>query len=179
MKFGPSLAQVFTKFRPSLEQIWTKFRPSLEASLASKMKSLLEAPRRPKSIKHRVQMMLRIKKVKMLIFYTSPLQNHYFGVPMEAMMEPKYGLEWIFTAIETDDRKAMLFRTPWETFLHLEPPAEERRVQPQGLKIGPRVCIDIYMYISIYNRRGPGPISGATSAPPARVSGAKMFPKAF
>ena len=48
---------------------------------------LLEAPRRLKSITNRVQMMLRMKKVKMLLFDAPPVQNHCFWVPMEAKME--------------------------------------------------------------------------------------------
>ena len=34
-------------------------------------------------------MMLRMIKVKMLIFDTTPMQNHCFWVPMEVKMEPK------------------------------------------------------------------------------------------
>ena len=59
----------------------------------------------PKSIKNRVQMMLRMIKVKMLIFDTPPLQNQCFWIPMEAKMEPKWGLTSIFIAIENDDEK--------------------------------------------------------------------------
>ena len=50
---------------------------------------ILEAPRRPKSINNRVKMMLRMRKVKMLIFDTPPLQNQYFWGPMEAKMDVK------------------------------------------------------------------------------------------
>ena len=46
--------------------------------------------------------MLRMKKVKMLIFDTSPLQNHYFWIPMDAKMEPKIDSKAIFIAIEKD-----------------------------------------------------------------------------
>ena len=51
-----------------------------------------------------------MKKVKMLIFDTPPLQNHSFWGPMEAKMEPKWGLKSIFIAIENDDGKVMLYR---------------------------------------------------------------------
>ena len=61
-------------------------------------------------IKNRVQMMLRMKKVKMLIFDTPPLQNHCFWVPMEVKMEPKCSLKSIFIVIENDDEKVMLYR---------------------------------------------------------------------
>ena len=47
-------------------------------------------------------MMLRMKKVKMLIFDTPPIKNQCFWVPMEAKMEPKCGSESIFIAIEND-----------------------------------------------------------------------------
>ena len=47
-----------------------------------------------------------------------------------------------FTALHTDDRKRMLFRTPLETFLHLKPTVEERRVQPGGLEIAAQLYID-------------------------------------
>ena len=33
-----------------------------------------------------------MKKVKKLNFYTPPLQNHYFWVPMEAKIELQRGL---------------------------------------------------------------------------------------
>ena len=56
-----------------------------------------------------------MKKVKLLIFDTPPLQNHCFGVSMEVKMEPKWSLKSIFIAIENDDRKAMLFK---EGFFH-------------------------------------------------------------
>ena len=60
-------------------------------------------------MKNRVQMMLRMIKVKMLIFDTPPLQNQCFWIPMEVKMEVKSGLKSIFIAIENDDRKVMLF----------------------------------------------------------------------
>ena len=72
--------------------------------------TILEAPRRPKSIKNRVKMILRMIKVKMLIFDTPPLQNQYFWGPMEVKMEVKWGLKSIFIAIENDDGKVMLYR---------------------------------------------------------------------
>ena len=40
-----------------------------------------------KPIENRVQMMSRMKDMKMLIFDTTPLQNQYFLVPMEVKME--------------------------------------------------------------------------------------------
>ena len=46
--------------------------------------------------------MLRMKKVKMLIVDTPPLQNLCFWVPMEPKMEPKWALESIFVAIGND-----------------------------------------------------------------------------
>ena len=54
--------------------------------------------------------MLKMKKVKMLIFNTPPLQNQCFWVPMEAKMEAKWRLKSIFIAIENDDGKTMLYR---------------------------------------------------------------------
>ena len=42
----------------------------------------------------------------MLIFDTSPLQNLCFWVPVEAKMEPKWGLS-IFIDIENDNEKTM------------------------------------------------------------------------
>ena len=45
-----------------------------------------------------------MKQVKMLILYT-PIQNQCFWVPMEAKMEPKWGLKSICIAIENDDEK--------------------------------------------------------------------------
>ena len=86
-----------------------------------------------------------MEKVKILILDTPPLQNHHFWVLVEAKLEPPWHLKAIFTAIETDDRQAMLFRTSWETFLHLKAPAEERRVHSWGLENGPRLYIDIYV----------------------------------
>ena len=91
----------------------------------------------------RVQMASRMKKVKLLIFYTPPLQKHHFGLPMESKMKPQWRLETIFLAIETDDRAAMVVRQLLETFLHLKPTPGERRVQPWGLGIAPQLYIDI------------------------------------
>ena len=54
--------------------------------------------------------MLRMIKVKMFIFDTTPLQNQYFWGPMEVKMEVKWVLKSIFIAIENDDRKVMLYR---------------------------------------------------------------------
>ena len=64
-------------------------------------------------------------------------------------MEPQRRQETIFTAIEKDDLKVMLFRELWETFLHLKPPAGEHWLRPWGLEIGPRLYIDIYIYMYI------------------------------
>ena len=55
-------------------------------------------------------MILRMIKVKMLIFDTSPMQNQYFWGPMEVKMEVKGGLKSIFIVIENDDGKVMLYR---------------------------------------------------------------------
>ena len=55
-------------------------------------------------------MILRMLKVKMLIFDTPPMQNQYFWGPMEVKMEVKGGLKSIFIAIENDDGKVMLYR---------------------------------------------------------------------
>ena len=67
----------------------------------------MEAPRRPTSIKNRVKMILRMIKVKMLIFDTPPMQNQYFWGPMEVKMEVKGGLKSILIAIENDDGKVV------------------------------------------------------------------------
>ena len=47
-------------------------------------------------------MVLRMKKMKMLIFYTPPMQNHYFWGPMEAEKACQSDLETIFWAIDID-----------------------------------------------------------------------------
>ena len=54
--------------------------------------------------------MLRMKKVKKLILYTPPMQNHYFWVPMEAKIELQSKLGASFIAIKNDNGKMMLFR---------------------------------------------------------------------
>ena len=54
--------------------------------------------------------MIRMKLMFFLFSYTSPLQNHYFWVPMEAKMQPTWEVESIFIAIEDDGRKVMLLR---------------------------------------------------------------------
>ena len=64
----------------------------------------------PESSKNWVQKMLRMKKVKMLIFDTPPIKNQCFWVPMEAKMEPKWSLKSILIAIRHDDWKMMLYR---------------------------------------------------------------------
>ena len=71
-------------------------------------------------------MVLRLKNVQLLIFYTPPLQNHHFGPPLDTKMPPQWRPESIFAVIEIDARKGMLCRELWETFLHLEAPAGER-----------------------------------------------------
>ena len=82
--------------------------------------------RRSKSIRSQVEMVLRMKNMELLIFYTPPLQNHHFPLPMDAKMPLQWCPETIFVAIESDARKAMLCRELLETFLHLEAPAGER-----------------------------------------------------
>ena len=109
-----------------------------------------EPPRRSKSVMNWVQMLLGMEKMKILIFDTPPLQNHHFWVLVEAKLEPPWHLKAIFTAIETDDRQAMLFRTPWETFLHLKPTAGERCVHVWAWKPNPFFFIYIYIYLSLY-----------------------------
>ena len=47
-------------------------------------------------------------------------------------------------AIENDVGTGMLFKERLETFLHLEPPAGERRVPAWGLEMAPRLYIDTY-----------------------------------
>ena len=51
-----------------------------------------------------------MKKVKSLIFYTPPMQNHYFWVPMEAKIELQSKLGANFIAIKNDNGKMMLIR---------------------------------------------------------------------
>ena len=77
------------------------------------------APRRPEGMKIRVQTASRMKKMKLLIFYTPPLQNHYFWLPVGAKMWPQWRLEAIFMALENLDGRAMPFRALSETLLHL------------------------------------------------------------
>ena len=79
----------------------------------------VKPPRQPNSIRSRVHKPSRLEKVILVIFYTPPLQNHYFWVPVEAKMEPQCRLEAIFVAFEKHDGRAMLFRALLETFLHL------------------------------------------------------------
>ena len=66
-----------------------------------------------------------MEEVEYLIFYTPPLQNHYFWVPMKAKIEPQWRLETIFMAMENGDGTEMLFKELLETFFHLEAPAGE------------------------------------------------------
>ena len=60
------------------------------------------------------------------MFDTPPFQNHCFWLPMEALMDPQRHLETIFTAIENDDRIAILLRELLDTFLHLKATPGER-----------------------------------------------------
>ena len=46
--------------------------------------------------------MLRVRKVKMFLFYIPPLQNQCFWGPVEAEMERQGGLETIFWAIDSN-----------------------------------------------------------------------------
>ena len=69
-----------------------------------------EAKINQKSSSDDVQMMLRMRKVKMLIFDTPPIKDQCFWVPMEVKMEVKWSLKSIFIAIENDDEKVMLYR---------------------------------------------------------------------
>ena len=80
-------------------------------------------------------MLLRMKNVKLLMFYTSPLQNHNFWVHMEAKMEPQWRPELVFVSKENDIGNAMPFRTLSETFLQLKATAEERWVPSWGLGV--------------------------------------------
>ena len=102
--------------------------------------------------------MLKMEKVKMLIFDTPPLQNHYFWVPMEAKMEPKWGSKSIFIVIENDTWKMMLFRGGCGSKdngqrVILGPGGEgergwgsiRRRVNPQG--VGGSIHLSIYLSI--------------------------------
>ena len=85
-------------------------------------------------------MLLPMKKMKLSILDTPPLQNHYSGIAVDAKMEPPWRLEPIFMLNENDDRNAMPFRELSETFLRLKATAEERWVVlgPGG---GPRLYI--------------------------------------
>ena len=88
----------------------------------------LRPRRRAKSIRNRVEMVLRMKKCRIIHFYTPPLQNHNFWLPMDTKMPPQWRPGTILAAIKIDARKAMLCRELLETFLHLEATAGERRV---------------------------------------------------
>ena len=96
-----------------------------------------------------VQKAARMKKVKLSILYTPPLQNHYFGVPMKAKMEPQWRLETVCMAIENDDGTEILFKELLETFLHLKPLAVERRVPAWDLEMAPRLDIDISVGVAL------------------------------
>ena len=88
-------------------------------------------------MKKQVRKMLRMKKVKMLIFDTPPLQNHCFWIAVEGKMESQGRQKTIFRAIENGSRKAMLFGKVLETFLDLQPLAGECSVQPWAWKLHP------------------------------------------
>ena len=47
-------------------------------------------------------MLIRMKKLKMLIFATPPIKNQWLWVPMEAVMKPKWDLKLIFIPLEND-----------------------------------------------------------------------------
>ena len=55
-----------------------------------------QTPGRPKSVRDPIQMLLGMKKVKIMILWTPPLQNHYFWGPKRAKMNGKIRLEVIF-----------------------------------------------------------------------------------
>ena len=59
-------------------------------------------------------MIIKMKKVKKLIFYTPPLQNHYFWGPMEAGMARQSGWETIFWTIDIDEYIAMHVQEIWD-----------------------------------------------------------------
>ena len=59
--------------------------------------------------------MLRMKKVKMLIFDTPPLQNHCFGDPRKAKMDGKSEWEAIFWVLDVENRIAMHVEQESET----------------------------------------------------------------
>ena len=82
--------------------------------------------RRAKSIRNRVEMVLRMKNVEVFIFCTPPLRNHYCWLPMDTKMPPQWRPGTIFAAIKSDPRKAMLCRELLEMLLHLKAPAKER-----------------------------------------------------
>ena len=75
----------------SLEGFWA----ALEAH-TTRFGPLLESPRRPKWLKNRFWLLLGMRNVRMLIFYTPPMQNHYFCGPMEAEKACQSDLETIF-----------------------------------------------------------------------------------
>ena len=80
-----------------LTRLGSPYHPVLIALGGSK-----EAPRRPKLIKNRFWLLLKIRKVKMLIFYTPPMQNHYFWTPKEAEKAWQSDLETFFWALDID-----------------------------------------------------------------------------
>ena len=78
-------------------------------------------------------MMLRMRKVKMLIFDTPPIKNQGFWLPREAKMEPKFNSQSIFIAIESDTWKMTVFRKGCGRLA----PAQARLLEsPAG--VGPR-----------------------------------------
>ena len=84
------------------------------------------------------------EKIEISVFYTPPLQNQYFWLPMEAKMEPQRRLEAVFTAIESNGTWAILYRDLLETFLHPEPPREDHWFQARAPILGRQLYIDIY-----------------------------------
>ena len=81
-----------------LTRLGSPYHPILIALGGSK-----EAPRRPKLINNRFWLLLKIRKVKIMIFDTPPLQNHCFWGPMKAKMEAKSDLETIFWVLDVDN----------------------------------------------------------------------------
>ena len=104
---GPTEAQMEPKSVPRLSgetmlrAMWSLegFWAALEAH-TTRFGPLLESPRRPKWLKNRFWLLLGMRNVKMLIFYTPPMQNHYFWGPKKAKMNGKSGLEAIFSVFE-------------------------------------------------------------------------------
>ena len=71
-----------------LEKARSRAVPPMEEASGSDFGTYVGLLMSPKSLKNRVQKVLRMKKVKSVIFYTPPSQNHHFWVPVKAKMEP-------------------------------------------------------------------------------------------